>query len=84
MDRQLNRRRENAPVCHCWSGANTLPTMQGPAQRSHDECERLDQGPEGRPSDFVSDLQDVVFEGVFKCYRPPNVPFFLVKLAQKY
>ena len=73
MDRQLNRQSENVLE---GSAANTLPTRRDAAQHSDGERKRLGQRLEGRPSDFISDLQDVMCEGVFKCYRPQMCHFF--------
>ena len=66
---------------HCWSAAGTLPTRPDAALHRDDESKCLDHSLEGRPSDFVSELQDVLLEGAFKCYRHQICHFFLAKLA---
>lgn len=67
VDRQLNRQSENVLE---GSVTNTLPTRQDTAQHSDGECKCLGQHLEGRPSDFVSDLQDVMCEGVLNVTGP--------------
>lgn len=62
VDRQLNRQTERCP------GGRAVSPRQA-------RCTRSDDVVHGLPSDFVSDLPEVMLEGAFKCYRHQSATF---------
>lgn len=68
VDRKLERQRDGA-LEGSLLVANILPTVQGAALHRDDKVN-------GLSSDSVSDLQNIMFKGHFKCYRHQMVIFF--------